>query len=387
MSNLGLSMQENSSGGPRPPHTPKKKGKRSGIAIVIAMLVVFGVVAAVGYGGYMVFQKIQASQPAEDYPGPGDGEVVIEVTEGQTLADIGKTLKSNDVVASVQAFTDAALLEENATNITPGRYLMLQQMAGTDAVQRLLDPVSRNENTIVLAEGLRTDQTVEILSDVTGIKESQFMNIITTPGRLPLPEWADGTGEARAEGFLFPATYQFDKDASASEILTAIVDRFNEVAAEIDFEARAADNGVNPYEALTVASLVQAEAPPEDFDKVSRVVYNRLNPETWGGTYGYLGFDSTVNYVLKQSEINLSESDRQINSPYNTFTEKHQGLPPTPIENPGKAAMEAALDPAPGNWLYFVTTNPNTGKTKFTDNYNEFLGFQNEFEAWLRENQ
>lgn len=387
MSNLGLSMQENSSGGPKPPRPSKKKGKRSGIAIVIALLVVLGAVAAVGYGGYMLFQKVQASQPAEDYPGPGDGEVVIEVSEGQTLADIGKTLKNNDVVASVQAFTDAALLEENATNITPGRYLMLQQMAGADAVQRLLDPVSRNENTVVLAEGLRTDQTVEILSDVTGIKESQFMNVITTPGRLPLPEWADGTGDARVEGFLFPATYQFDKDASASQILTALVEKFNEVAAEIDFEARAADNGVNPYEALTVASLVQAEAPPEDFDKVSRVVYNRLDPETWGGTYGYLGFDSTVNYVLKQSEINLSESDRQINSPYNTFTEKHQGLPPTPIENPGKAALEAALEPAPGNWLYFVTTNPTTGKTKFTDNYNEFLGFQNEFEAWLRENQ
>jgi UPF0755 protein len=116
-------------------------------------------------------------------------------------------------------------------------------------------------------------------------------------------------------------------------------------------------------------------------------VYNRLDPKTWGGTYGYLGFDSTINYVLKQSEINLSESDRQINSPYNTFTEKHQGLPPTPIENPGQDAMEAALDPADGDWLYFVTTDPDTGETKFTADYNEFLGFQNEFEAWLRENQ
>jgi UPF0755 protein len=387
MSNLGLSMQENSSGGPRPPQKPKKQGKRSKAALIIAAVVILVGFVVVGYGAYRVVNMIQASAPADDYPGPGSGEVVIEVTAGETLADIGKTLKEDDVVASVQAFTEAAMLEEDATNITPGRYLMLEQMSGADAVQRLLNPESRNENTIVLPEGLRTDQVVEILSDVTGIKESQFDAVIATPGRLPLPDWAEGTGEARVEGFLFPATYAFDKRATATEILTGLVDKFNEVTAEMDFENRAEATGYSPYEVLITASLVQAEAPPEDFDKVSRVVYNRLDPDTWGGTYGYLGFDSTINYVLKQSEINLTESDRATNSPYNTFTEQHQGLPPTPIENPGQAALEAALEPAEGDWLYFVTTNPNTGKTKFTDNYNEFLGFQNEFEAWLRNNQ
>lgn len=386
MSNVGLSMQESSSGGPRPPRPPKKR-KRSRAALVVALLVVAGLLVGAGYGAYLAFERIQAGEPAPDYPGPGSGEVVIEVSEGETLADIGQTMKDADVVASVQAFTEAAMLEEDATNVTPGRYLMLQQMTGAQAVERMLNPKSRNENTVVLPEGLRTDQVVEILSDVTGRKKSEFMNIITTPGRLDLPEWAEGTGEARAEGFLFPATYAFDKDATASKILNELVAKFNEVAAEIDFEARAKETGYNPYEVLTVASLVQAEAPPEDFRKVSQVVYNRLDPQTWGGTYGYLGFDSTVNYVLKQSEINLSESDRRINSPYNTFTEQHQGLPPTPIENPGEAALEAALKPADGDWLYFVTVDPNTGRTKFTANYNEFLGFQDEFEAWLRENQ
>jgi UPF0755 protein len=386
MSNVGLSMQENSSGESKTPRPPKKR-THSRIAILLALVVVVGLVGAGAYAAVWGWKRIQASQAAEDYPGPGSGEVVIEVTKGQTLADIGQTLKANDVVMTVQAFTDAAMLEEDATTISPGRYLMLQQMTGADAVQRLLNPKSRNEMTVVLPEGLRTDQVVEILSDVSGKKEAQFNAIITTPGRLPLPDWAEGTGEARAEGFLFPATYQFDKDATPSQMLTAIVTKFNEVAEAMDFEARSKDTGLSPYEVLTVASLVEAEAPSGAFGKVSRVVYNRLDPKTWGGTYGYLGFDSTINYVLKQSEINLSESDRQINSPYNTFTEKHQGLPPTPIENPGQDAMEAALDPADGDWLYFVTTDPDTGETKFTADYNEFLGFQNEFEAWLRENQ
>lgn len=393
MSNVGLSMAENSSGGPRPPRRPKQKKKRTGTAIVVAIVVVVGLIAAVGYGGFMVLQRLESSQPAADYPGEGSGKVVVEVEKGQTLADIGTTLQQKDVVASVQAFTDAALVEEEATNITPGRYKMAAQMSGAAAVQALLDPASRHLNTIVLPEGMRTYETVEVLSDVTGISESQFFTLIESPNRLPYPDWNEGSGKARGEGFLFPATYEFDKDATAEEILTTIVNRFNEVATELNFEEESKKTGFTPYEALTVASLLQAEALPEDFDKVSRVVYNRLDEKTWGGTYGYLGFDSTLNYGLRldgviiPQEINIPNDKRTYKSPYNTFTEQNQGLPPTPIQNPGKAAMESALNPADGDWLYFVTTNPDTGKTKFTADYNEFIGYSNEFEAWLRRNQ
>ena len=391
MSNVGLSMQETPSGGdPQPQKTKKKRRRqkgRSGAVIVVSLLVLLGAGAVVGYFGYQLLGRVQASAPVADYPGPGEGEVVIEVLKGETLTDIGVTLADADVVASVAAFSNAALAEPDATGIMPGRYAMLQKMSGEGAVQRLLDPAASNINTVVIPEGLRTDQVVAILAKETSGSKKQFNKIIRDPTALPLPDWARGTGEARVEGFLFPATYEFDKQEKPKQILNVMVDKFNAVAEEIDFVNRAESLGYSPYEVLTVASLVQAEAPPEDFGKVSRVVYNRLEPETWGGTYGYLGFDSTVNYILKQSEINLTESDRAINSPYNTFTEKHQGLTPTPINNPGEAAMEAALEPPEGNWLYFVTTNPDTGKTKFTDDYNVFLGYQDEFEAWLRENQ
>ena len=116
---------------------------------------------------------------------------------------------------------------------------------------------------------------------------------------------------------------------------------------------------------LNVASLIQAEAHPDDFEKVSRVIYNRLDPDTWGETYGYLGLDATLNYALEQFESNLSQSDLEIKSPYNTRTEQHQGLPPTPSTTPAEA-MEAALEPAKGDWLYYVTVNLDTGETKFT---------------------
>ncbi len=387
MSNVGLSMQENSAEEPQEPRRPKRKRGRSGFVIFISLVVVLGLGAAVAYGAFLVIDRLEESAPVADYPGPGNDEVVITVEQGETLTDIGGTLYQDGVVASVQAFTDAALLEEEATGVTPGRYLMLTEMSGAGAVERLLDPASRNENNITIPEGLRTDQTVALLAKATGKKKKNFDAVIQTPGALPLPEWAEGTGEARVEGFLFPATYEFDKNATPEEMLTVMVEKFNAVADDLDFEVRAAQTGYSAFEVLTVASLAQAEAPPDDFGKVARVVYNRIEPETWGETYGYLGFDSTVNYALKKSDINPSGSDREINSPYNTFTEQHQGLTPTPINSPGEAAMEAALEAPDGDWLYFVTTNPDTGKTKFTNDYGEFLGYKEEFQTWYREQQ
>ena len=98
---------------------------------------------------------------------------------------------------------------------------------------------------------------------------------------------------------------------------------------------------------MIIASLIQSEGHPEDFDKVARVIYNRLDEATWGGTYGYLQMDATVNYALGKSDINLTTEELQnTDSPFNTYL--NPGLPPTPINSPGEAAMEAALNPADG---------------------------------------
>ncbi len=383
MSNVGLSMQQSPSGGPKQPgRGGKKRKKRSGLAVLFAILIVGALVAGIAVGGYWAYNKFQASQPAADYPGPGSGEVVIEVQEGQTLTDIGVTLQKAGVVASTQAFAAAAAKNKDATSITPGAYLMLKQMSSADAVERLLDPASRNENTVTISEGLRTAQIIETLSASTGIKVKEFQDVLDSPSRLPLPEWAKGSGPARTEGFLFPATYEFQKDATADEILNAMVAKFTEVTDGMSFESRAKKTGYTPYEVLTVASLIQAEAHENDFNKVSRVIYNRLDPDTWGETYGYLGLDATLNYALEQFESNINQSDLDFNSPYNTRTEHHQGLPPTPIDNPGQKALEAALEPDKGDWLYYVTVNLDSGETKFTSNYDEFLRYQQELRDW-----
>lgn len=384
MSNVGLPMRESSAGGgtggSRP---PRPRSKRSALAVVIALVVVAAMVGAVGYAGYTVYERIRASAPS-DYPGPGSGQVVIEVEEGQLLSEIGATLQKADVVASVEAFTAAAAMDDRATSITPGRYSMLKQMSAAGAVERLLDPKSIMDNVVNIPEGFRTNQTVERLSSATGIPKARFTEVISSPALLPLPSWAKGTGAARAEGFLFPSTYRFNKKATAQEILKEMVARFTEVTNDMNFVSRAAKTGRSPYDVLNIASIVQAEGRPGDFGKVARVVYNRLSPKTWGGTYGYLGVDATLNYALDQFKTDLTRSELETNSPYNTRTEHHQGLPPTPIDSPGTEALEAALSPPKGDWLYYVTVNLNTGETKFTNNYDEFLRYQQElrdFEA------
>jgi UPF0755 protein len=138
-----------------------------------------------------------------------------------------------------------------------------------------------------------------------------------------------------------------------------MVGQFVAVASEIKFveTVERERGGISPYEALIVASLAQAEAGvPEDLGKVARVAYNRV----YGGTFpcNCLGFDATVNYWLelqgKPTKNSAQMTQAELDDPKNPYARNKPGLPPTPIDNPGRAALEGAKSPPPGKWLYFV---------------------------------
>ena len=371
MSNLGLQMTSDS----RPPEGPRHRG-RSWIAILLSV----GVLAMIGLGVKFALENIPDFGGPADYVGEGTDPVEARVEDGETLAEIGRTLKDLGVVASVDAWLEATKQEPRSKSIGPGLYDMRKEMSAQAAVERMIDPESRIIDRLLLREGLRFPQSIEAISDATGISEKKLV-AAAEGGKIGLPKYASDN----AEGFLFPATYQLEKGESATDVLSRLVDRWDEAAATIGLEAGAAKNGITPYEAMIIASLIQSEGHPEDFDKVARVIYNRLDEATWGGTYGYLQMDATVNYALGKSDINLTTEELQnTDSPFNTYT--NPGLPPTPINSPGEAAMEAALNPADGDWLYYVTVNPDTGETKFTADYNEFLGFKSELSEWLAAN-
>ena len=132
---------------------------------------------------------------------------------------------------------------------------------------------------------------------------------------------------------------------------------------------------------MVVASLVEAESNrDQDRGKVARVIYNRLES---GKTDKLLQIDATVNYGIGRNlGVGLTTDDLQVDSPYNTY--KNPGLPPTPIEAPGDAAIEAAAHPTDGPWIYYVTVNLRTGETKFTESYDTFLKYKAEFKEYCR---
>jgi len=337
--------------------------------------------AVLAGGGYFVVTKgMEAirgrfSDPAADYPGPGRGKVLIEVRDGDTSADIAATLAKKGVVESSEAFTDAAQEELDSVGIQVGFYELKREMASEDALEVLIEPENLLQSAVTIPEGLRVEQVVEVLAKQTDFSARAFDRALGMPQQLGLPAYAQGN----AEGYLFPATYQFRPNDTPVSMLSAMVDRWRQAAEQADLENVAADLGYTPAELMIVASLVESEANRDaDRGKVARVIYNRLETDA---TNGLLQIDATVNYALgRDLGLNLTEEDLRVDSPYNTRL--YPGLPPGPIESPGDKAIAAAADPTPGPWVYYVTVNLETGETKFAEDYDDFLTYRNELLAW-----
>lgn len=342
--------------------TKVRKGR---VAVLLVVLLLFA--TALGWAAVQGLRLLTGGP--EDYSGSGNGSVVIEVNEGDTASDIGSTLAAADVVASQQAFVDAAVGDDRSLGIQPGFYQLRHQMSGQQALELMLDPSSRVDYTVPIPEGLRVDQTVDRLVEGTGIPRDEFEAVLANPGKLHLPSYSNGN----AEGYLFPATYTFAPDATAEEILKTMVDRFKTAAKDVDLVNQAKQAGMSPHDVVTMASLVQAEVAERDFGKAARVILNRLDAGMM------LQFDSTVNYALHSDDLTLTNDQLGVDSPYNTY--KNTGLPPGPINSPGEAALEAALAPPEGDWVYFVALKPGSDVTRFTANYDEFLQWKDEFYA------
>jgi UPF0755 protein len=337
------------------------------LALLVSAALLVGFVAGIYYGGRMVLGGMFAG-PA-DFAGEGSGKVVVEVMGGDTVRDMGVTLERAGVVKSSMAFVEAARDDPRATSIQPGFYELRKQMRAAAALSLLLDPASVVKHPMMIPEGKRLTEQLVLFSKASKIPVKHFEAVAKDPAGLGLPDYAKG----RLEGFVFPATYEVPPNATAESLLAAAVRRFDEASSAVDLEGRAAAVGRTPYEVLIIASLIQAEVPEKDFGKVSRVIYNRLDKGM------RLDIDATVNYAVGRSGLDLTSRDLGVDSPYNTRRVK--GLPPTPINSPGEAAMEAALAPEEGDWFYYVTVNQKTRETRFTADFTEFNRWKAEYRA------
>lgn len=345
---------------PDPERHPRPHPKR--LPKPVGLLVVLGVVVALVLGIVLGSRALLGSLfGAPDYEGQGSGRVVIQVRAGDSAQQVGVTLQANGVVKSVKAFTRAATEDRRSRRLQPGFYAMRLKMSAQAALQLLLDPRSRVRGRVTLPEGIPLTRVIARLVQYTDLKREAVVRAVESPAALGLPAYARN----RPEGFLFPATYDVEPSTTAVQALQMMTQRFAEEAAALDLENRARALGLTPYEVVTIASLVEAEtALDKDRAKVARVVLNRLQKGM------RLQLDSTVNYVREEKKARLSLKEIAVESPYNTY--QVAGLPPTPINSPGRKALEAALSPAEGDWLYFITIDKQ-GNSLFTSDYDEFL--------------
>ena len=293
---------------------------------------------------------------APDFPtasiGANSPVVVVEIPAGASGSAVGQILYENKVTKSALAYFRAAVADPRSAQVAPGAHELNIGISAQQALAQLLDP-ARIPNLIKVFEGGWKSEVIESLIKYGFTRK----DIDTAFKRVILP-----SGFSNAEGLLFPAQYSFPAGTTALEAVQAMVDRFSDE--EMGQKLLAAKGKLSPAQLLTIASLIQAEGGTGDFEKVSRVIRNRLDISM------PLQLDATVHYVKKlRGEIFLSTNSTLIKSPYNTY--RNYGLPPTPIGNPGADAIAAALKPADGDWLYFITVAP--GDTRFTRSHDEFL--------------
>jgi UPF0755 protein len=352
---------------------PPKKRRRGLIALVIVLVSLL----ALGGGGFAAAWVLYEDRVREvlgwelpiDYVGDGNGtEVDVTISSGQIGSDIATTLYEAGVTMTYEAFYELLLGMDEQPNFIPGTYALEEEMSAQAALDALLDETNRKVNSAVIREGLTLSSYAELLAAGTGIPQEDFEAAIADYTSYGLPEDA-----VSLEGYLFPATYEFDPGVTARDIIQLLVNRTFQSLDEA---------GVAPEDrnrVLTIASIIQREARIEgDFYKVSRVIQNRLAIPM------QLEMDSTAQYGedSQDSAFSTAEQLEAVNG-YNTYTK--EGLPIGPIAGVGDLAINAALNPVDGPWIFFVTVNLDTGETVFSETVDEHDRAVDQLKAWCRE--
>jgi UPF0755 protein len=338
---------------------------------MIVLVVAFALVVGTGAVAVSVLWPLVTSLTASnDYVGTGSGTVSIEVHDGDASRTIGATLASAGVVKTAGAFEDVAANNPASGSIQPGIYSLHAKMSAKSALAMLLNPVNRKVGRVTIREGLWTSEIISKLAADTGQPLADYTAALKNPALLGLPVQANGN----AEGYLFPSTYSFEPKATA---LTQLQMMVTKTLDELGTLGVTPDKG---QRVLTVASIVEAEAQAAtDRPKVARVIENRLAKGM------PLQLDTTVSFISQQrGKVGTTDAQRATKSPYNTYLVT--GLPPGPIDSPGLAAIQAALNPTPGPWLYFVAVNPTTGETRFAVDAAGHAANVKLFLAWCKKN-
>lgn len=308
----------------------------------VIVLVVFAAIAAGAWAAERQFAKLGAP-----YKGFAGAEQFVEVPGGLGTKAIGKLLVDAGVVCDLTTWRLAVWRSGQATALQAGEYRFTDAASPAGVVAKL----ARGDvylRSITFPEGL-TIRQMAVLYAQAGFGRPQ--DFVVAAGDASLASAFDPAAR-NLEGYLFPATYALPRRTSAAELVRRMVERFEAVMTP-GLRQAAAAVGLSVREAVTLASLVEKEtAAPEERPLVAAVYHNRLRQRIG------LQCDPTVIYALElrgRFNGNLTRADLAIDSPYNTY--RFRGLPPGPIAAPGRLSLEAAVRPAPVDYVYFVSRN------------------------------
>lgn len=331
----------------------------------LAVLVVFVAVIGAVVGGAAWWYDRQIN------PQGSPGETVsVDVPQGSSISGIGAILDSEGVVPNAMVFNFYAS-RKDAGPFEAGVY-ELRRNSDIDLVLDTMakgptgEAISTETARVSIPEGLTVDELVARVADQVPSLDAEKLQAALDDGAPATSLRPDG--QASYEGLLFPATYEVAANTSEGEFLTDLAGEMQRRVEALDpagAKARVKERyglDLSTYELLTVASLVQAEAGnAEEAPKIATVIYNRLAEDSTALT---LGIDASDAYGAELEGVDLP-TYQQTDGAYNTRRVK--GLPPTPIAAPGDFALDAAFNPAEGEWLYYVLTDPRTHTFAVTD--------------------
>jgi UPF0755 protein len=325
-------------------------GGSKGLLLVLALL---GTLAGAGLW--------VSRGPAEPAGVQGETRTVV-IPEGLGTSAIGDLLERQGVIRSATAFTILARL--NGQLIQAGTY-KVERGAGLGSVLNVLadGPAAPPTFIVTIPEGLTVDQTLARIAEADGSPFSfdqlqQALEGIAVPAWVPVEDLP--ANAQPFEGLLFPDTYEFRVDADPQDVLVQLVLQTERVMSSMVRPSA----GLDPYQTLIVASLVEREARlAEERPRISSVIHNRLEEGI------RLQIDATVLYALGEQKDRVLRADLKVNSVWNTY--RHSGLPPTPISGVGRASIRAAAQPSNEDYLYYVVEDPQTGRHRFSRTFAE----------------
>ncbi|MFT4246241.1 MAG: endolytic transglycosylase MltG [Micrococcaceae bacterium] len=350
-----------------------KSNKRAKYSMRIAVGVLVAILATLIY---FAAPFLRPDPYYADYKGPGHGTATVQIKKGASGQQIANALVQQGVVKSAGSFLKAFAADPDSASIPPGKYTFKEGMKASDAVNVMTQPIrdAENNRSVSVNAGFTQQDVFKALTNSFGFSGDDLANLGNSPSQFGLPSKAKNL-----DGYLAPNLYVMNKSTSAKDAIQKMVDTQKDI-----LKQEGITDESEQFRILTIASILQKEGKPNDYAVIAGILNNRLSPSNTE-THGLLQLDSTVGYGLGDIQISTTDQQREdTKNPYNTYV--HKGLPPGPIGNPSKQAIDAALHPQKNNYYYWVTVNPETGETKFASTLEQHNQYVEEFNQWCADN-